>query len=572
MNEPWDDIRAAVRKAIDGGLRSMGTEVDYVLESPPAGIADLAVPCFPMAKALRRPPVAIAEELANLIPAENMIREVWADRGYLNFRINDDFLVKSTLEDVLQRRLDFGKGDTRGKIVLLEHTSVNPSGPIHVGRARNPIIGDTLARCMRHCGYDITTEYYVNDVGKQVVLLTWGLENIDPSEVDATGRDKDDHRLVGFYQIANRRLEEDPDVRTEVASMLQRFEDGDAEVINKVRHTTEMMLAEIGTTLDTINVSLDSFKWESDFIVDGAAKDIVDSLTRVEQCHEEGGALYLDLNEFEVHGKDTRFFFTRGDGTTLYTTRDMAYHLDKFRRADRVIDVLGEDQKLGSQQLTIALGLLGEPRAPECLFYSFVSLPEGKMSTRKGTVVYMDDLIDEAETRAYEEVRKRREDLSEERMREIARIIGRGAIRHSIAKVQPEKPLVFHWEEALNFEGNSAPYLQYSHARACSILRKAGDYERRADPDMLVDPTERKLVRAISRFPQVMRDCGEEWRINALPVYGHELASTFNQFYVATPVLSSGKYRDHRLTLVECTMWVLRNVLENLGIGAPEEM
>jgi len=250
----------------------------------------------------------------------------------------------------------------------------------------------------------------------------------------------------------------------------------------------------------------------------------------------------------------------------------MAYHLDKFKRADQFINVLGEDQKLGQQQLAAALKVLGEDKAPECLFYAFVSLPEGRMSTRKGRAVHLDDLIDEAEERAYEEVRKRRTDLSEERMRQIARDIGRGALRFNIARVQAEKQIVFKWEEALNFEGNSAPFVQYAHARCCSILAKAGMFERVVDPGQLGDPYERKLIRILAQYPTVVRDCGVKRRIHLMPAYGQEVASAFNQFYAYVPVLRSGEHQAARLTLVEATMWVLCGVLDNLGIVAPEEM
>lgn len=194
------------------------------------------------------------------------------------------------------------------------------------------------------------------------------------------------------------------------------------------------------------------------------------------------------------------------------------------------------------------------------------------MSTRKGVVVYLDDLIDESVSRAYDEIAKRRSDLSEDRMREIAGIVGIGAIRYNILRVQPEKQLVFRWEDALNFDGNSGPFLQYAHARACSVLRKAGDYVRTADPSKLRDGSEVRLAKVLSRFPSVVSEAAELRRIHLLPAYGHELASAFNQFYASVPVLGAGESRDARITLVECARDVLRNVLECMGMGAPEEM
>jgi len=571
--DPLASFRDEVERSVKAALDELGAKQELQMEMPDAAIADFAFPCFSLAKVLRKAPAAIAEELASKVKISPMLERVWADKGYLNFKVNHVELIRVTLQEVIRTRSDYGKGDDKGTKVLLEHTSVNPTGPIHVGRARNPIIGDTLARCLRKCGYQVTTEYLVNDVGRQVVLLSWGVRNIPSKDViPASDRQKDDHLLVGFYQKANERLESEPEVESQIASLTRGFEAGDPEVISMVRETAERMLQGIKESLSSINVELDNYTWESQFIINGEAKRVVERLKSTPECHEEDGAFYLDLSAFGIHGRDTKFFFTRADGTTLYTTRDMAYHLDKFKRADQLINVLGEDQKLGQQQLAAALRILGESKAPECMYYAFVSLPEGRMSTRKGLVVCLDDLIDEAEDRAYEEVKKRRTDLSEEKMRQIARDIGRGALRFNIVRVQAEKQIVFKWEEALNFEGNSAPFVQYSHARCSSILAKAGGFERVVEPSLLDDPYERKLIRILAQYPTVVRDCGLKRRIHLMPAYGQEVASAFNQFYAYVPVLRSGERQAARLTLVESTMWVLRGVLGNLGIVAPEEM
>ncbi|MDI3541583.1 MAG: arginyl-tRNA synthetase [Candidatus Methanomethylophilaceae archaeon] len=563
-----NEVEAKVKEALD----AMACKTSFEVEAPSTGIADLALPCFSLAKSMRKQPQAVAEELCSHISCGGLIYEVQPVNGYLNFYIDQDSMVRETLRELLESGEDYGRQKNKGIRVNVEHTSVNPTGPIHVGRARNPIIGDTLSRCLRRCGYDVETEYYVNDVGKQVVLLTWGVLNIPPSEVELSERDKTDHRLVPYYRLANQMMETSDEVREQIAEILRRFEAGDEQVISQVRKVVEMMLEGLKETLDAINVHLDRYVWESQYIADGSARRVVEMLKATPYCGVEDGAYYLELKDFGIQGKNTRFTFTRSDGTTLYTTRDLAYHLDKFSRADRVIDVLGEDQKLGNQQLSIALQILGVESKPEPLFYSFVSLPDGKMSTRLGKVVYLDDLIDEAVQRAYEEVRKRRDDLSEKKMWEIARIIGIGAIRYNILRIQPEKKMVFRWEDALNFDGNSAPFLQYAHARACSILRKAGDFEPVVDETLLTVDYERKLISVISQFPEVITECGENKRIHLLPSYGHELASAFNQFYAAVPVLTSGDKRNARLTLVDCSRTVMKITLETLGIVAPEEM
>lgn len=576
-----DRFRTEVDGAVRSALSKMGVDSEFSIEIPSTDAADLAVPCFLMSKALKRVPKDIAEELASNIEPSGLISDVSALNGYLNFKMDGVKLTEGTLKDVLEMKGRYGSLPNKGVKVIVEHTSTNPTGPIHVGRARNPIIGDTLARILGMCGYDVSTEYYVNDVGKQVVILTWGVNNLTKEQVEKEiedrgmqdDRDKIDHKLVAYYRLANKMMEEDPAVQEEIGSMLRKFEAGDEEVISTVRKTAEIMLNGLKETLANIDVVLDTYTWESKFIADGSARKYVEELKQSKYAGvEDDGACYLELKDFGIQGKNTRFTFTRADGTTLYTTRDIAYHQDKFKRADKLIDVLGEDQKLGNKQLCCALEILGQTRKLDAMFYSFVSLPEGKMSTRKGVVVYLDDLIDEAVSRAYDEIRSRRDDMPEDRMREIAKIIGVGAIRYNIVRVQPEKQLVFKWEEALSFDGNSGPFLQYSYARACSMLRKAGDFEEVVDPSLLTDPFELSLIKTISKFESVIEQAGENRRIHLLPAYGHELASAFNQFYASVPVLNSKAEKDARLTLVKCSKIVLKNVLDCLGLGAPEEM
>ncbi|MCL1904613.1 MAG: arginine--tRNA ligase [Methanomassiliicoccaceae archaeon] len=567
-----NSFKEDVKKAVSEALSKMGADVQFDVEIPSTDTADLAVPCFIIGKSLKRSPMEIAKELSAAIEKKDRIADVSALNGYLNFTMDRNAMISGTISEIMEKKEDYGRLPKKNKKINVEHTSTNPTGPIHVGRARNPIIGDTLARCLSRCGYDVTTEYYVNDVGKQVVILTWGINNIPKEDVEKADREKADHSMVAFYRLANKLMESRPDVAEEISSMLRRFENGDPDVISNVRKTTEMMLAGLKQTLDSIGVSLNVYTWESKYIENGDAKKVIEKLKTSKYAGNDDGAWYLDLEEFGVHGNNKKFTFTRNDGTTLYTTRDIAYHLDKLSRYDRIVDVLGEDQKLGSKQLTCALEILSSEKMPEPMFYSFVSLPEGKMSTRKGVVVYLDDLIDEAVEYAYNEIKQRRTDLSEERMREIAGTVGVGAIRYNIVRIQPEKQFVFKWSEALNFDGNSGPFLQYSHARACSILRKAGEFERTSDPTKLTDEYEMKLVKVLSKFENIIEQAGEGRKIHLVPAYGHEVASAFNQFYAAVPVLNSGDAKDARLTLVECTMTVLRSILGCLGIGAPEEM
>ncbi|MCX6657863.1 MAG: arginine--tRNA ligase, partial [Euryarchaeota archaeon] len=515
---------------------------------------------------------AIAKDIASRIKPKDLIERIEAKGGYVNFTVSFDKLAQKALDEALSKKERFGTPDKKkGARVLLEHTSVNPTGPIHVGRARNPIIGDTLARILRQAGYDVTTEFYVNDVGRQAVVMTWGVKHVK-LDVQAE-RDKDDYRYVLYYQQANKLLEEDPEVLKEIDSMLYKLEHGDPDTVKLAREACEKVLAAIMESLKRLNVHVDRFTWESKFVADRSVEKVIAKLKTSEYCREQDGAYYLELESFGISGRETKWVFTRADGTSVYTTRDLAYHMDKFARSDIAINILGEDHKLAMQELAAALSIMGLEKKPEIVYYAFVSLPEGKMSTRKGRVVNLDDLIDEAIELAYDEVKKRRTDLSEERMREIARIVGIGSLRYNIARIQAEKQIVFKWEDALNFEGSSAPFVQYAHARACSILSKAEGWGREFDAKHLTSSQEMDLTKMVASFPSVIATCAEDRKTHVLAGYAQDLAAQFNQFYRFVPVLKSeGAVRDARLALVEASMWTLKNSLNCLGLDAPEEM
>lgn len=540
-------------KTLLGGTE---VEVEIRLIKAPEGKGDVAFACFPLAKQGKRDPAIIAKELAEKIMSRERkwVKECRSEGGYLNFFVDENCLAKAVFEGVENKLL--GRGEKKREKVLLEHTSANPTGPLHVGRARNPIIGDTLARIMRFSGYDVTTEYYVDDAGMQVAMLAWGIRNSFEESRD----EKIDHRLVACYQRAAKLREENPEVDREIRELLERYEKGEKEAVREMEEAYKKVLDGIVKSLEDINIHIDSFVKESTFLRNGEVDKVIELLKPYAQIKD--GALCIDL-------KPHPFFLTRSDGTTLYLTRDIAYHIDKFRRCDIAINVLGEDHKLESEQLATALRLLKQ-RVPEVIFYAFISLPEGKMSTRRKRVVYLDDLVDEAIARAKEEVLKRRSDLDDEKLSRIARAVGVGAVRYNIIKVQASKPIKFRWEDALNMEGNSAPFLQYSYARARSILRKAGDLKKDVDVE-ITEPAERKLVLRIAEFPQAVKGAAEQRAPHLLAEYLLALASDFNVFYTECPVLRAD-VREQRLALVDAFAYIMKSGLELLGVEALEEM
>jgi arginyl-tRNA synthetase len=569
-HDPWAELwsRAeTVRAAIESRL---GVRTPAVLAEAPENKALFSLAVFPYAKELHRSPEELALEAVN-VSAPEPFEPLKAVGGYVNLVADPPAFAAHVLRAVTDVGEAYGSGPKVTTRVLLEHTSTNPTGPLHVGRARNPVLGDALARLLKMVGFSVTREYLVNDMGRQMVVQYWGTQHLTPKEVGPADSEKPDYRYIKYYQAATAIFERNAEAKAEVTALIQRFEGGDAALTQEIRKVAENVLAGILASLARLGVTFDTFYWESDSILDGRVQKVIDRLLPLSK--EEAGAHYLDLSSLGLEGDAAKYVFVRRDGTSLYTTRDIAYHLDKMGRCDVAINVLGEDQKLTFERLKAAFKLMGIDWAPETIFYAFVSLPEGRMSTRKGLVVNLDDLLDEAVDRAYVEVSKRREDLPEARKREIAEFVGIGAVRYNIVRVQAEKRIVFRWEDALNFEGNSAPFLQYAHARACSILDKAG-LRAAGDAHLLVHPQEQLLLRRIARFPSEVRGAVMSRRVHVLASFAADFASQFNQFYRDCPVLNAGTdaLRGARLVLVDASRVVLGNCLDGLGLVAPQEM
>ena len=571
-HDPWGAILGEVRRAVDTAASILGCPSgELAIAEARAGKGDVAIPVFTLAKSLRRGPEELAAALARAVPRGGFVAEARCEGGYVNLDLDAGALANATLASVRAMSDRYGEQPRSPLRILLEHTSVNPTGPVHVGRARNPIIGDSLARILRYAGFAVTTEYLVNDLGKQMVLLYWGVTHLKPDDVRPAASSKEDHRLVPYYVKANELAEADPAVGPEVEELIRRFEGGDDALTREISTVAKRVLAGILETLERIGVAFDRFFWESSLILQGKVATVTRRLTALPEAAVEDGAPYIDMAPFGVKGRDTKWFLTKRDGTSLYPTRDVAYHLDKLSRCDVAINVLGENHRLEFEQLQTALRLLRE-RDVEAVFYSYVVLPEGGMSTRRDRVVTMDDLIDEAVDRATKEVRKRRDDLSAEATARIAEVVGIGALRFNVVRVQAEKKIVFRWEDALNFEGNSAPFVQYAHARMWGILDKAGT-RGGGDPALLQHPQEFRLLKLLAKFPSTVRAAAEARAPNIVAGFAADFAAQFNQFYRDCPVIQAEEpLRSARLELVDASRIVLSSALDCLGIAAPREM
>jgi arginyl-tRNA synthetase len=558
-----DEARTLMEQAVERA----GFESDdmYLGESQHADVSS-SLP-FRLGKELKKNPAEIAKQIVAHVGKGDYIEKAIAAGPYINFYASERYLAES-LDEILRKGRTGALLPPKGVKAILEHTSANPTGPLHVGRGRNPVIGDTLARVMRAGGYDVQVQYYVDDMGKQEATIVWGYDHLDMLKPGVPEIEKPDHAVVEIYRAATELRKNSPQVEKDVSEILTKYEHMDPEVADKFRRMVNLCLDGQKMTLARMNVFYDTFVWESDFVRNGSVNRVVEELSRTAYAERKDGALTLNLSTF---GMGKEFVLTRADETSLYTTRDIAYHMWKLSSCDEAVNVLGEDQKLAMQRLEATLRILGEKKAPRIVFYSFVSLPEGRMSTRKGVVVNLDDLLDEAVARAYVEVDKRRKDLPEDKKRKIADLVGIGAVRFDIVRVAPEKSITFKWEQALDFEKQGAPFIQYAHARACSILEKAKPGE--FDPAVLREKEEAALIKKMAMLPYVVEAASRDLKPHLIAGYARELAETFNQFYRYVPVLGAEpELREARLALVDASRVTLANSLDMLGIAAPEEM
>ncbi|MFC7248428.1 arginine--tRNA ligase [Halomicroarcula sp. GCM10025324] len=592
-------LRAEVEDALESALTRLDLPTDDLgIEEPPEDVdAVLASSAaFRLAGEVGAPPPEVAAQVADEIDLAALpyVSAVTTQGPYVNFLPSDAYFA-DTLDAATDA--DYGRLPARHERVVVEHTSANPTGPVHVGRARNPIIGDAIARVLDYAGYDVDRHYYVNDAGRQIAVFTWAYETFDESDLPDPERDSPEYEMVRYYRKGNQFLEEaDPDrveaAEAEVQAILQGLEDGDEDTYERVAEVVDTVLGGMRGTLSRLPAEFDEFVKETRFMRDGSTDDLVGRLKELDCAVYEEDAWQLDLPDFEKN-----LVFLRSDDTSLYTTRDLAHHEWKFDTYDRAVTVLGEDHKLQADQLSAALDLLGnDTDALRQVFYSWVNLPEGGMSTREGTGIDLDDLLDEAIDRAREEVESRlddrtRNDLDADDVERIAHQVGVGAVRYDIVSKQPTKGITFEWDRALDFEAQSAPYVQYVHARCCGILSEArnrasdsraveprdDDVEDEVPPapdvDVLDEPAERDLLRVIARFPAVVDEAAADLQPHSVATYTRDLAETFNTFYRECPVLSAdAETREARLALVAGTRHAVANALDVLGVEAPDSM
>ena len=555
-----DTIAGLVREALQ-------QEVEVPLSIPPdSAMGDYSVPCFRLAKGAGVAPVALAQQLGDALRERDLaslgIDRVEVRGPYLNLFLARGDRAARVIDAVLSAGDRYGCGATgTGKRALVEHTSINPNASPHLGRARNAWVGDTLVRLLRFEGYHLDVRFFVNDVGRQIALLVLGVGDRSPGF----------NELLQIYVDINRRLQADPELAAQVTQLLERLESGDPETRAAFRRVVEISVRGMRAVFADADVRYDRFDYESDYLTPQRSKQLVERLRATGRLFEdEHGRLVLDLDGFDLPSRNPVLVITRGNKTSLYVLRDLAYTLDKVAATnDLNLVVLGEDQKLYHRQLQAALSLLGSD-APTAVHYSFVLLGEGSMSSRQGNLVLLEEFAAEAKRKAAAELAARGHAADPA----VAKAVAYSALKYSFLRVANDKQVVFNWDSAMSFEGESGPYLLYSHARICSIVRKYGkELPSGADFGVLETEPETALIKLLDELPDQVARALRVRSPHVIAGYAFAVARQFSTFYHACPILQeAAPLREARLLLAAATRQVLANCLGILGIEPLQRM
>lgn len=529
---------------------------------------DIAMPCFAFSKALKKSPMEIATNLANITYPKFVIK-AQAVGGYLNFFLEKNEYYKSIIVEAIKNETYGSSHSGDGKKCLIEHTSINPNASPHIGRSRNAIVGDFYTKLLRFEGYDVDVHYFVNDIGKQISMLVYGA--LGKKEVKFED-------LLDLYVKTNALVKENPDVEKEIFDLLYRLENNDEKIRDEFRNIVDTCIKGQVSILNKLGIYYNSFDYESQFIFNHTVDQILSEIKALNDKDTAG--IHIEEDEsgrmvimFDKYKKLTPLVVTRGDKTSLYPLRDICYTIWKGKQGcDKNILVLGEDQKLYFEQIKTVVSELGY-QVPEVIHYSFVMLQEGSMSTRNGTVVLLEDFMKIATDKVMESFKAngRKENL------ELAQDIAYGAVKYSIQKTSNDKNVIFDWDSALTFEGCSGPYLQYTYARIQSIFRKLDnldiDFEN-LDYSVVSLPIESEIVSTLYTFPSIINHAVKEKSPHIIANFAFSLAKEFSSLYHDASILyeENEEKKKCRIALVMAVQKTLSTCMNILGIKCLSEM
>jgi len=545
-------------------LKSVGVK-ETIFEIPPQkDFGDVAFPCFQLAKPQKRNPAEIANEIAGKLKVKDTIFSKIESKGpYVNFFFDWKKISERILKQIVKTKIDFGKG----KKVMVEYSQPNTAHGLHIGHARATMLGESLCRILKLCGYNVIKTNYYGDFGVQmsksiVAYMKWG----KGTKIDK----KQDLWMWDLYVKFHDESKTNQNLEEEAREVLRKLENKDNEIIKLWKEIRNLVLEGIKQTYKRLGVSFDVELFESEYF--NLGRDIVEAALNKGIAQKSEGAIITNLEKYGL----SNAVLIKSDGTTTYQTRDLGLAVKNFKdyKLDSRIYVVDVRQSLHFKQLFRTLELLVYSWAKNLhhLAFGFVNLPEGLMASRSGRAVALDEFLDELRDLAYIEVEKRNPDIDKNSKMNIAEKIATGALIFALLKIEPDQNIVFNKEDIIQFEGDTGPYVQYAHTRCLGILKKTGKWKPKYSADELSEQ-EKELLKTLSRFTEVLEHSAKEMRPHLVCNYAYELATTLASFYEKCPVLKAEKdVKNFRLTLVDATRNVLRISLNLIGIEVPEKM
>ena len=562
------------RKYISEKLKAGGiadaiseAEIYEALALPPTSeMGDYALPCFRFAKVFRKSPALIAEELKGKISPDEVISEISAVNGYLNFKVNKNRLAEEVIGKILKEKDAYGSSDEgKGKTICIDYSSINIAKPFHIGHLSTTVLGAALYRILNFRGYRSVGINHLGDYGTQFGKLIsaykrWG----DKETVEKGGI----RALNELYVRFHREAETHPEYEDEAREYFRKIEHKDPECLELFHWFKDLTLKDVQKIYDLLDVRFDSYAGES-FYSD-KMQPVVDELKEKGLLIESQGAQVVDL---EAYGMPPCIIL-KSDGSSLYATRDMAAAIYRKKTYDfyKCLYVVAYQQNLHFKQIFKVLELMGKEWAKDLVHvaYGMVSLEEGTMSTRKGNVVFLEDVINRCIEKAYTIIDEKNPAL--ENKEAVAEKVGVGAVIFGALYNSKIKDIVFSYDKVLNFDGETSVYVQYTCARANSVLEKGGI----PDSYEIVGPNavEFELIKALSAFPDTVKDAADKYEPSYIARYAVDVSQKFNKFYFDCKILSAEDEptKKFRLALTAATLQTLKNAFALLGIGIPEKM
>ena len=564
------DFKIAIAECLKEKIEDLTLEeITALIEVPPnKEMGDYAFPCFRLAKVFRKAPNMIAQDIAVSIEAKGEISKVMPMGGYVNFFVNKSQLAESVIKDVLTKKEKYGHSDLgQDKAVVIDFSSPNIAKPFHIGHIRTTVIGNALYKIYDSQGYNVVRVNHLGDYGTQfgkliVAFKLWGSkEAVEANPIP---------ELLKLYIRFHDEAEKKPEMEDEARAWFTKLENGDEEAKALWQWFRDESLKEFARVYDLLDIEFDSYAGES-FYSD-KMDTVIEAIKEKGLLKESQGTNVVDLEEFNMPPA----LITKNDGSTLYMTRDLAAAIYRKNTYDfdKCIYVVGSQQSLHFQQLFKVLELMGFEWSKDLIHVPFgmVALEEGTMSTRKGRVVFLEDVLKQAIEKTKETVLAKNPNAKN--VDEIAKQVGVGAVVFQELSNSRIKDYTFSWERTLSFEGETGPYVQYTHARCCAVLRKANE-EVTADINynLLSDGDAAEVLKVIASFNKAIVSAMRRNEPHIVTRFVLDLAQAFNKFYHDNPILVEDvELRKARLALVAATRQTLENGLSILGMHSPERM